>query len=134
MRSRQDNIPTHRLKGQMALDSQGRVLRKPHFLTREEYDAALVQQRDYYTKLIQVEPRYAPSQFRARSTDKTWGPQNYALTESQYDSVAGMVAMLIPLPGFFCSQSEVTGKVTIGYVGTTFIRSVTIDRNGRIKL
>lgn len=38
MRRTQDRLPTHKLSGEMALDSQGRVLRRPHFLTRSEHD------------------------------------------------------------------------------------------------
>jgi hypothetical protein len=41
MRSKQDRIPTHRLKGALALDGQGRVLREPHFVTREQHDTIL---------------------------------------------------------------------------------------------
>lgn len=41
MKSQQDQILTHQLPKEMALDSQGRVLRRPFFVTKEEHDAAI---------------------------------------------------------------------------------------------
>lgn len=41
MKSQQDQILTHQLPKEMALDSHGRVLRRPFFVTKEEHDLAL---------------------------------------------------------------------------------------------
>lgn len=132
MKSQQDSIPTHALTGEMALDNHGRVLRKPNFLTKEEHDAVLARQRERYTKPLKVNPRYNTSQFRSRRLDKTWGPQNYAVTASQRESIISVVALLIDFPGFFCEQSKTTGAVTVGYAGAVYIRSVIITRHGRV--
>lgn len=41
MKSQQDRILTHQLQKEMALDSHGRVLCRPYFVTKEEHDAEI---------------------------------------------------------------------------------------------
>lgn len=56
MKSSQDRIPTYQLSNKgMALDSQGRVLRKPHFLTKEEHDASQRQVVEGWKELLRLQ-------------------------------------------------------------------------------
>jgi len=55
VKSKQDRVPTHCLGETMALDSQGRVLRKPFFFTKEEHEAEIRTQTQVSTRLITTE-------------------------------------------------------------------------------
>src|SRR3954453_11478883 len=56
MRSAQDRIPTHRLSAnEMALDSQGRVLHRPYFVTKEEHEQALIDERRGWARMMAIE-------------------------------------------------------------------------------
>lgn len=61
MRSTQDRVPSHRLSGEMALDSQGRVLRRPHFLTRREHEEMMASSIESYRQLLAAEREKANS-------------------------------------------------------------------------
>lgn len=52
MRSTQDRVPTHRLSGDLALDSHGRVLRRPHFLTRKEHDQEMIKAAQMWAGVV----------------------------------------------------------------------------------
>lgn len=57
MKSGQDRIPTHALGDVMAVDSHGRVLRKPHFLTMAEHEAHAQAQSNAWTDVLMAERR-----------------------------------------------------------------------------
>lgn len=52
MRSTQDRLATHQLSGEMALDSQGRVLRRPHFLTKREHDQEMTKTAQMWSGMV----------------------------------------------------------------------------------
>lgn len=55
MKTSQDNVPTHRLGERLALDNQGRVLRKPHFLTRPEHEAIVDEKERAWSGVLMAE-------------------------------------------------------------------------------
>jgi len=57
MQSQQDRIPTHQLGKEMALDSQGRVLRRPYFVTKSEHDAEVTNLRRQIVDLANRPPK-----------------------------------------------------------------------------
>lgn len=57
MKSSQDHIPTYRLGDELALDAQGRVLRRPHFLTTREHQDAMRMSATAWVRLITEEKR-----------------------------------------------------------------------------
>lgn len=57
MKSTQDRIPSYRLGNELALDAQGRVLRRPHFLTMREHQDAMRMEAANWAGAVEVEKR-----------------------------------------------------------------------------
>ena len=55
MKSAQDSIPNTMLGSKMATDNRGRVLRKPHFLTREEHVAIVDEHERAWSDILMAE-------------------------------------------------------------------------------
>lgn len=63
MKSSQDWVPTEQLGSESALDSQGRILRRPYFLTIEEHDAEMLRAISVFDRLMKEEREAKASPF-----------------------------------------------------------------------
>lgn len=94
MKSSQDHIPTHELGDELALDAQGRVLRRPHFFLAAEAEEEIRRTNQIWAELLMSERNKVQE---AESRAQTAEAVARRLTDRKIDDVVlGIMTFVAP--------------------------------------